>query len=49
MPLALPPQGAGPVQGCTQKGERLLMVLSLLALDLALVQFDPTETVTSNQ
>lgn len=36
-------------QGCLQKGEVLLIVLSPVALDLALVQFDPTETVTSNQ
>jgi hypothetical protein len=36
-------------QGCEQEGEVLLMVLSAVALDLTLVQFDPTDTVTSNQ
>ena len=38
-----------PTQGWTQKGVSGLMVLSPVALDLALVQFDPTDTVTSNQ
>jgi hypothetical protein len=49
MPSELPAVGGGPAQGCTQKGEKRLMVLSAVALDLALVQLDPMETVTSNQ
>jgi hypothetical protein len=49
MPSALPGAGDRPAQGCVQKGEMLLMVLSAVALDLVLVQFDPNDTVTSNQ